>query len=299
MFVDRIVVATSFEKLSSQAQAALLGIEKATGITLEFLIDQMGLSRRSGRKAKNNFASGVAAKSAVGFSFAAEDAAALTRRLYWRVKQVLEPAVALALLVALAPVMIFTAILAAIDVGLPVIFWQLRPGRNGRPFKLYKLRTMTAPYDARDRWLPEEDRTTGIGYFLRRTRLDELPQLFNILFGEMSFVGPRPLLPIDQPAAYAARLLVRPGLTGWAQVKGGREVSPADKAALDIWYVRNASLALDLKILAYTVPTVIFGETVDTAAIQQAWQELRQVGICTSSEFASKQSHCPQVKEAA
>jgi hypothetical protein len=105
----------------------------------------------------------------------------------------------------------------------------------------------------------------------------------------MSFVGPRPLLPADQPAAYAARLLVRPGLTGWAQVKGGREISAADKAALDVWYVRNASLALDLKILAHTVTMVIFGEKVDRAAIQHAWHELRQAGIC-KVEFASEQS---------
>ena len=95
---------------------------------------------------------------------------------------------------------------------------------------------------------------------MRRTRLDELPQLINILLGQMSFIGPRPLLPVDQPADYAARLVVRPGLTGWAQVKGGRDISPADKAALDIWYVHNASLALDARILLNTVAMVLFGE---------------------------------------
>ncbi|MGH8323716.1 MAG: sugar transferase, partial [Steroidobacteraceae bacterium] len=114
--------------------------------------------------------------------------------------------------------------------------------------------------------------------------------------GEMSFLGPRPLLPVDQPAAYAARLLVKPGLTGWAQVKGGREISAADKAALDVWYVRNASLALDLKILAHTVAMVIFGEKVDTAAIQLAWQQLQEARICTARvSFSERCESVPHV----
>ena len=96
----------------------------------------------------------------------------------------------------------------------------------------------------------------------------------------MSFVGPRPLLPIDQPAAYGARLIVRPGLTGWAQVKGGRHITAKDKAALDVWYVKNASLALDLGIIARTVPMVLLGERVNREAVQRAWSELRRAGIC-------------------
>ena len=113
----------------------------------------------------------------------------------------------------------------------------------------------------------------GIGHFLRRSRLDELPQLFHILVGQMSFVGPRPLLPIDQPVGYAARLLVRPGLTGWAQVKGGRQISALDKAALDVWYVRHASLRLDLEILVRTALTLLLGERPHAGAIRQAWEE--------------------------
>jgi lipopolysaccharide/colanic/teichoic acid biosynthesis glycosyltransferase len=288
VFVDRIVVATAIERLLPQAQAALLDIKKTTNINLEFLIEQIGLGRRSGDN--EGFSSGGATNSLAAFSFGAGDLAAQTRRPYWRVKRALDPVAALGLLVALAPLMLFVAILAAIDVGLPVTFWQQRPGLNGRPFKLHKLRTMGAAHDARGRQVPEEERTSSVGRFLRRARLDELPQLFNILSGEMSFVGPRPLLPVDQPDNSTARLLVRPGLTGWAQVKGGREISAADKAALDLWYVRNASLALDLKILAHTVPMVIFGERADTAAIQHAWQELRRAGICTAREFASEQS---------
>jgi lipopolysaccharide/colanic/teichoic acid biosynthesis glycosyltransferase len=138
---------------------------------------------------------------------------------------------------------------------------------------------MSAAYNSMGRALSDEERTSGIGVFLRRTRLDELPQLLNILRGDMSFVGPRPLLPRDQDDAYRARLLVRPGLTGWAQVVGGRAISAEDKAALDVWYVRNASLTLDAKIALKTVPLVIFGETISRRLIENAWADLRTAGV--------------------
>jgi lipopolysaccharide/colanic/teichoic acid biosynthesis glycosyltransferase len=183
---------------------------------------------------------------------------------------------------------LLVAALVAIDLGFGISFSQQRPGLFGRPFKLHKFCTMAGAHDAKGRRLSDEERMSGIGRFLRRTRLDELLQLHNILVGHMSFVGPRPLLPVDQPAAYAARLLVRPGLTGWAQVKGGRTISAADKAALDVWYVRNASLKLDLKIMAHTAPIVLFGERVSREAIRSAWRELREAGICASGELAGE-----------
>jgi lipopolysaccharide/colanic/teichoic acid biosynthesis glycosyltransferase len=117
--------------------------------------------------------------------------------------------------------------------------------------------------------------------------MDELPQLFHILFGQMSFVGPRPLLPVDQPVGAAARLLVRPGLTGWAQVKGGRLISAADKAALDLWYVRHASLTLDLVILLRTVGMVLFGERTQAEAIRKAWDEIKQAHIPSEAPLSS------------
>ena len=125
----------------------------------------------------------------------------------------------------------------------------------------------------------EDERVSVVGDFLRRSRLDELPQLLNILKGEMSFVGPRPLLPIDQPIDSRSRLLVRPGLTGWAQIKGGRQISPDDKAALDVWYVRNMSASLDLKILLGTMPMLIFGERVAKTAIVRAWQDMQLADV--------------------
>jgi lipopolysaccharide/colanic/teichoic acid biosynthesis glycosyltransferase len=127
--------------------------------------------------------------------------------------------------------------------------------------------------------ISDEARVSRIGAFLRRTRLDELPQLYNILVGNMSFVGPRPLVTREQSNDILVRLLVRPGLTGWAQVRGGRAVSLADKTALDLWYVRRAALGLDLKIIAATVPMILFGERVDKGAVRLAWRDLRALGL--------------------
>lgn len=152
----------------------------------------------------------------------------------------------------LSPFILLTALLVAIDVGLPLIFRQARPGRDGRPIVIYKFRTMRPAFAPDGRRIPEARRISSIGSFLRASRLDELPQLFNVLKGDMSLVGPRPLLSEDQPEGDPLRLLVRPGLTGWAQINGGRIISSTEKANLDTWYVRNASLALDIRILVQT-----------------------------------------------
>ena len=127
--------------------------------------------------------------------------------------------------------------------------------------------------------LSDEKRSTKIGNALRRLRLDELPQLYNILRGDMSFVGPRPLLPRDQAQDGRARLLVRPGLSGWAQVVGGRTILPAEKAALDVWYVCNASLVLDMQIVLRTILIVLFGERVYSALIERAFRDLSESGV--------------------
>jgi lipopolysaccharide/colanic/teichoic acid biosynthesis glycosyltransferase len=144
--------------------------------------------------------------------------------------------------------------------GGPVLFRQTRPGQHGRPFTMYKFRTMTDERDADGNLLPDVQRLTGFGRFLRSTSLDELPALFNVLKGEMSLVGPRPLLmeylPIYSPEQ-VRRHEVRPGITGWAQVNGRNAISWEEKFKLDVWYVDNRSFWLDMKILWLTVGKVL------------------------------------------
>jgi lipopolysaccharide/colanic/teichoic acid biosynthesis glycosyltransferase len=144
--------------------------------------------------------------------------------------------------------------------GGPVLFRQTRPGQHGRPFTMYKFRTMTDERDADGSLLPDVQRLTGFGRFLRSTSLDELPALFNVLKGEMSLVGPRPLLmeylPIYSPEQ-VRRHEVRPGITGWAQVNGRNAISWEEKFKLDVWYVDNRSFWLDMKILWLTVGKVL------------------------------------------
>jgi lipopolysaccharide/colanic/teichoic acid biosynthesis glycosyltransferase len=150
------------------------------------------------------------------------------------------------------------------------LFWQQRPGVGKKPFRVYKFRTMRGAFDWHGRRVVDEQRSSTIGRILRRTRLDELPQLINILRGQMSFVGPRPLLQVDQCTSTATRLLIRPGLTGWAQVNGGRLLSIPDKMALDLWYVQHASFAVDCKVIARTVAMVVFGEKRNDAEVRRA-----------------------------
>jgi lipopolysaccharide/colanic/teichoic acid biosynthesis glycosyltransferase len=193
-------------------------------------------------------------------------------------------------MIVFAPVIALVGLVVALDVGFPVIFWQQRPGLCGRQFRLLKFRTMRAPYDNRFRRLSDEQRLSAVGRLLRRTRLDELPQLYNILVGDMSFVGPRPLLPCDQSPEYGARLSVRPGITGWAQINGGRIVTAQDKAVLDIWYIRNASFMMDLRIVLRTVQVILFGERLNINAVAHARTELEQapgIALMPWSEIAA------------
>jgi lipopolysaccharide/colanic/teichoic acid biosynthesis glycosyltransferase len=179
---------------------------------------------------------------------------------YFRLKQAMDFITAGVLFILLFPLFGLAAGLVLIDVGLPVYFWQQRKGLRGRNFLLYKFRTLRSPFDRAGRPVPPAERLSAIGHLLRRTRLDELPQLWNVLVGDMALIGPRPLLPKDQPSDPTGRLAVRPGLTGWAQVNGGTQLTPDEKHTLDEWYIKHASISLDLKILLLTVATVFMGE---------------------------------------
>ena len=260
--VDRVVVMKSAEELPQRARDALIAVEKSSGIQVDWLIERLGLGPTP---AKVDSAAPALAQATNEPAAKATEGPALGR--YGYVKRALDITGAFTLSVLLAPLIVVIAMLVALDVGLPLVFWQKRPGRHGYPFKLYKFCTMRGAHDADGNRIPDTQRSSRIGDLLRRTRLDELPQLYNIMIGEMSFIGPRPLLPVDQPARTTTRLLVRSGLTGLAQVNGGRDISPEHKNALDIWYVRNASFWLDIKILLRTPIVMVRGERVDDAKL--------------------------------
>lgn len=163
------------------------------------------------------------------------------------------------------PLIVIIAICVRINLGQPVLFLQIRPGQYERPFLLLKFRTMLDVSDKTGNILPDEQRLTPFGKFLRSTSLDELPELWNVLKGEMSLVGPRPLLMEYLPlynSEQAKRHKVRPGLTGWAQVNGRNAISWEEKFKLDIWYVENYSIGLDIKILWLTVLKVLKREDI-------------------------------------
>jgi lipopolysaccharide/colanic/teichoic acid biosynthesis glycosyltransferase len=187
----------------------------------------------------------------------------------------------LILLLVFAPVLVVIAVAVRVMLGSPILFRQMRPGWRGEPFQLLKFRTMTDGRAAEGDLLPDAERLTAFGRWLRRTSLDELPELWNVLRGEMSLVGPRPLLmaylPLYTPEQ-ARRHDVRPGITGWAQVNGRNAISWQEKLALDVWYVENRSLWLDLRILWLTFARVLRAEGIS------------QAGHATAEKFTGQKS---------
>lgn len=176
------------------------------------------------------------------------------------IKRILEFTIALLALFMLLPIFLTISILVLLKMGTPIFFIQSRPGLNGKTFKMYKFRTMTNKCDKNGKLLEDKDRLSNFGSFLRSTSLDELPTLWNVLCGNMSLVGPRPLL-IEYLPLYsknqARRHDVRPGITGWAQVNGRNAISWNEKFELDTWYVENQSFVLDMKIILLTLKKVI------------------------------------------
>ena len=188
--------------------------------------------------------------------------------LRWPAKRAIDVLVAAGGLIVLAPLLLLIALAVRGSLGSPVLFRQVRTGRHGRPFELLKFRSMTQARDAAGALLPDGQRLTRLGSWLRSTSLDELPQLINVLRGDMSLVGPRPLLPEYLPhysPEQARRHDVRPGITSWANVRGRNALSWERRLALDVWYVDHWSLALDLKILLMTVVTVLKREGISAA----------------------------------
>jgi lipopolysaccharide/colanic/teichoic acid biosynthesis glycosyltransferase len=275
--IDRIVVATAADRLEPRSLETLLEVEKSSDIVIQFLSEQLGFeaSQRSSLPAdqKRNSVPGQRAVARVGDPIDVGPANSMGKS-FQRARRIVDVIGAALLILMLAPVALLITFIVAFDVGFPVIFWQQRPGLYGRPFKLLKFRTMGAPHDKHQRRVPDDQRSSGAGRMLRRTRLDELPQLYNVLVGDMSLIGPRPLLPCDQAPEYVARLSMRPGITGWAQVNGGRIISTPDKLILDMWYVKNASLMLDLVIALRTVKMVLFGDRINTDAVSRARSSL-------------------------
>ena len=185
-----------------------------------------------------------------------------------RTKRIIDALVSTAMLVLAAPVLVLIAAAIWTTLGSPILFRQMRPGRNARPFLLLKFRTMSNRLNAQGDLLPDTERLTRLGRFLRSTSLDELPELWNVLKGDMSLVGPRPLLPEYLPFysdQEARRHHVRPGITGLAQVSGRNALSWDEKLALDVWYVEHWSIFLDLKILAQTISAGLRREGISAA----------------------------------
>ncbi|MDF2713169.1 MAG: sugar transferase [Paenibacillus sp.] len=183
-------------------------------------------------------------------------------------KRTFDLAVSVGALIVLSPLMFMVAVLIRIKLGSPVLFVQLRPGLRGKPFTIYKFRTMAELYDADGRLLSDEQRLTLFGKWMRRYSLDELPQLLNVIKGDLSLVGPRPLLMeyLDRyTPEQARRHEVKPGITGWAQVNGRNELSWEQKFALDVWYVDHRSFGLDLLILWKTMLKVLRSEGISQA----------------------------------
>jgi lipopolysaccharide/colanic/teichoic acid biosynthesis glycosyltransferase len=188
-------------------------------------------------------------------------------------RTIVEQIIAATALIILAIPIALTMIITWCTIGRPILFWQQRVGLNMQTFTICKFRTMRDFRDGSGRLLPDHDRETSASRFMRRTRLDEFPQLFAILSGKMAFIGPRPLLPktIEEMGKLGKlRCRVRPGLTGWAQINGNTKLSDAQKLAFDIWYIDHRSFKIDTCILLKTITTLVDGESIKQYHLAQA-----------------------------
>jgi len=263
--VERVVIASE-NLLSPAALQEIRRVCRACAVDLSLLPAMLGL--RAAKPAETDEEPPAEAAAPGEFVAPAEFAAPadafylldetpIVLPAYFILKRWIDVFASITLIILLSPLLLAGSFLAFVDVGSPILFWQERLGRNGRSFLIYKLRTVRSPFDRHGNPVSEAKRVSPVGRFLRASHLDELPQLFNVLIGDMSLIGPRPLVLQDQPPDIKIRSLVRPGITGWAQVKGGKLVTPQDKQQLDEWYVSNASPWVDCYILLMTLRIVL------------------------------------------
>jgi lipopolysaccharide/colanic/teichoic acid biosynthesis glycosyltransferase len=269
---NRVVIAGEADFLSPAVLNEVERICKKKQIGLSFLPHMIGITEWG---ASDAAASSQPVRAKPPFALPA----------FFRLKRCIDLIGSLVLVVLLSPILTIAGLLVLVDVGRPVFFWQERLGWKGRTFLIYKFRTLRAPFDAAGSPTPAGRRPSAIGRFLRATRIDELPQLLNVLLGDMSLIGPRPLLPEDQPANASVRLLVRPGISGWAQVNGAKLVSKEEKEKLDEFYIRNASLWLDLRIMVKTLASMLKTRVSPEETVADA-EQVQSRGIADANEAA-------------
>jgi lipopolysaccharide/colanic/teichoic acid biosynthesis glycosyltransferase len=278
--IDRVIIGGETDLLCGTALDEVQRTCRRREIDLNFVPRLVGLS---GLQIAPN---GLGLESGEVLGLESGDSATFVLPAYFWVKRFIDFSAALILLILLLPLFAGVGLLVLLDVGSPVFFWQQRLGQRQRSFLIYKFRTLQLPFDWRGQRVPENERMSWIGQLLRETSLDELPQLLNVLVGDMSLIGPRPLLPEDQPSNPTVRLMVRPGITGWAQVNGAKLLTPEEKDELDEWYIRNASLWLDLRILVMTLEFVLKGPCRPDSVVDNA-SEARQDEAVEWKELAT------------
>jgi lipopolysaccharide/colanic/teichoic acid biosynthesis glycosyltransferase len=279
--IDKVVLAAQPEELSVRSWLEICRICRALRIGVDILPQRLMSEEAAGEG--NVIIPHPAKFSNVG----EEDLQMALNRPIWAIKRGIDIAVAGFVSVLLLPIIVVVCVLVFVDVGIPVVFWQRRVGQNGTPLHLYKFRTLHTLFHPQTKVARGAQEPSAIGRFLQRTRFDELPQLWNVLSGDMSLIGPRPLLPVDQPSGSTRRLTVRPGLTGWAQISGGKAVTAEEKNALDEWYIRHVSLGVDFNIAIRTLWMLfITGDRRDEKAIALALLECARVEPAGSPDAA-------------
>jgi lipopolysaccharide/colanic/teichoic acid biosynthesis glycosyltransferase len=253
--IHRFVFAVDLAALDPKSVEEISRVAGMLQIELDLLTERLGIAGRSVHVAPTPESKSEAAW------------------LFWSSKRIFDIVVAGAILLVSLPLAILICLLLLIDCGYPVIFWQVRVGRYGRKLVVYKFRTLKAPYTSNGTPISEDKRISSFRRLLRAAHLDEWPQLVSILVGDMSLIGPRPLLPIDLSESADLRLSVRPGITGWAQVNGATLLSPAEKNAMDEWYIRHASWSVDFAVMAATVRPFFGRNQRNESAIADALRE--------------------------